>query len=122
MQSKNPIYEPADSGHGPVYESVPGESLKHLLSPDSTPTTPLANSDTRYTFECNPLQKPSLPPPRNGSGCQSPTLKVVEDEKVDLSEMPPSLVCGDDYMIMDKPVMITGCVTSTSIAASKDTK
>ena len=75
MQASNPIYERA------VYETIPGESFKSLLSPGSIPSTPSADSATRYVFDHDIA--PTIPPPRKGSVCLTPTLESVQ--KLDLS-------------------------------------
>lgn len=94
IQASNPIYE------GAVYETIPGESFKSLLSPGSTPSTPSADSAIRYIFDHDIA--PNIPPPRKESVCQTPTLESVE--KVDLSlqgaEIPRSFMLDDEYVIM----------------------
>ena len=98
VQSSNPIYE-----GGAVYETMPGESFKALLSPASTPSTPSADSATRYIFDHNMI--PSLPPPRKGSVCQTPTLDSM-DKKVAMKraeQLPAPLMLNDEYMIMQNP-------------------
>ena len=94
LQESNPIYD------GAVYETMPGESFKALLSPTSTPTTPATDSATRYLFDTNVL--PNLPPPRKESAGQMPILDS-DKEKVLLNgaEM-PNLISNDamEYMIM----------------------
>lgn len=105
MQSTNPIYE--GSGPGPVYEPLPGESLKH---PNSTPTTPQADYAIRYPV-------PSLPLLRKISTKQL-NLKS-EDEKTEL----PTVVLSDEYMIMHKSLpKDTEATNSTSTADSDNIK
>ena len=96
MQNNNPIYEGSDPG--PVYEPVPGESTKHLLSPDSTPSTPQAAYPVGYRFDSD-----QVPPLRKASTKQL-HLKI-EDDKVDISLQQtelPSAVLGGEYMVMNK--------------------
>ena len=101
MQSSNPIYE-----GGAIYETMPGEAFKSLLSPSSiespcTPHTPLAESATRYVFDVN-VTAPNVPPPRKSSICQPPTLKSVEEMVPPMSVTEPAKL-GDEYMIMHRP-------------------
>ena len=110
MQSSNPIYEGAA-----IYETMPGESCKSLLSPGSvsTPATPLADLNTRYTFDTSSV--PSLPPPRKASVCQPPMLKSVEegDAPLEQVELPPSTNLGGDYMVMQNQLMKSVSGSST---------
>lgn len=94
MEANNPLYE------GPVYEVTPGESLKSLMSPGSTPSTPLSDLTPRY-FDLN--IPPSIPPPRNGSSlCTRPKLETLDEidtikasfDKGEVSQQ------GEEYMIM----------------------
>ena len=100
VQANNPIYD------GVMYETMPGESFKCLLSPTTTSTsnTPLADSATRYELDQNTV--PSLPPPRKSSVCQKPTLESVEDVSEHMSlqkfELPPHTL-GDEYMVLHSP-------------------
>ena len=100
LQASNPIYE------GAVYETMPGESLKSLLSPTSastpnTPNTPSAESASRYVFSYD--MAPNLPPPRTGSVCYQQKLEEL-DEKPSTEEVhQPPLTLGDEYMIMSNP-------------------
>ena len=88
-----------------MYETMPGESLKSLLSPTtSSPSTPTADLMTRYVFDQNML--PSVPPPRKALVCQKATLESVDEpDKIDTSESLqaaelPTLMLDDNYMIM----------------------
>lgn len=100
------------------------EAMKHLLSPDSTPTTPQADAAVHYTFESDPV--PSLPPLRKTSTSLPMNMKL-EDEKVDLS-LPqselPSTGFGDEYMVMQKSfpkgTEIISSVDSANINPSDD--
>lgn len=117
MQNNNPIY--VGSGPQPVYEPVPGESMKHLLSPDGTPTTTQADYVIHYRFDSDPV--PSLPPLRKASTKQL-NLKL-EDDKVDLTLQQtelPSAVLGDEHMVMNKslPPKDTKTTNSTSVTVS----
>ena len=83
-----------------MYETIPGESFKSLMSPDpslTTPNTPSADSANRYVLS-NELQAlPSLPPARNGSIDKKTALDCACDEKLSLE---PNIQLGEDYMVM----------------------
>ena len=81
-----------------MYETIPGESFKSLMSPSlTTPNTPSADSANRYVFSNEVQALPSLPPARNGSINKKPTLASVCDEKLSLE---PNIQLGEDYMVM----------------------
>ena len=94
LQASNPIYE------GAVYETMPGESFKSLLSPgcSSIPNTPntLSASTSRYAFSYDTA--PNLPPPRKGSVSYQPKVEEKGSEK-DINLLP--FVQRDEYMIMN---------------------
>lgn len=85
-----------------MYETTPGEHLKSLLSPCSTPSTPLAESP-RYIFDIN---APSLPPPRKASVSIQPKVELQDEigeikASMKRAELPPLQQSGDEYMIMN---------------------
>ena len=94
LQESNPIYE------GAIYETMPGESFKALLSPTSTPTTPATDSATRYLFDTNML--PNLPPLRKESTGQMPILDSDKEKVLLNGDEIPKLISNDavEYMIM----------------------
>ena len=99
LQAQNPIYE------GATYDSPLGENVnKCLLSPNSVPCTPLAESANRYVFDF----PPKLPPPRKGSVSVPPKLethKEIDTRKESMKNgkevVSTTQQSGDEYMIMN---------------------
>ena len=103
LQTCNPIYE------GPVYETMPGESFKALLSPTSSPATPVVDSATRYICDNDVL--PNLPPPRNGQ-----TQKLDSDNEkmlLNRNEIPINDT-ATEYMVMQTTSSISKEVDITT--------